>query len=403
MAADVGTVPGLRGLLNAVVQCGLASATAAAAGARKEATLDEQMGSIGAAHSRKGPYGRSLSWISQLSALPVAVGVFGRQRAGPIPAPSDYAPADVKGGGQNQASLPVVRRGWTDVLLRAYRGISDDRMLLVAAGVTFYAILALFPGIGAIVSIYGLFADPSTIVAHLDTLSGFAPGGAVDVLREQLTRLAHQDKTALGFGFAVSLMIGMWSANAGVSALFEALTTVYEEHEKRGLIKYYATTLAFTAGAIVIVQLLLAILIALPLILDHIPNPGSTAVVLKIIRWPILLVLVATALSVVYRYGPSRNARPWRWITWGSAFAAVTWLAASALFSWYVANFGSYNKTYGSLGAIIGFMTWMWVSLIVVLVGAKLDDELERRSPPSARNLPKPRMQSAPHANEQGN
>ena len=125
-------------------------------------------------------------------------------------------------------------------------------------------------------------------------------------------------------------------------------------------------------------------LVVLPLILDHIPNPGGTAVVLKIIRWPILLVLVAAALSVVYRYGPSRGALQWRWITWGSAFAAVTWLAASALFSWYVANFGSYNKTYGSLGAIIGFMTWMWVSLIVVLVGAKLDDELERRSPPSA-------------------
>ena len=113
----------------------------------------------------------------------------------------------------------------------------------------------------------------------------------------------------------------------------------------------------------------------MPLILDHIPNPGGTAVVLKIIRWPILLVLVATALSVVYRYGPSRRALQWRWITRGSAFAAVTWLAASALFSWYVANFGSYNKIYGSLGASIGFMTWMWVSLIVVLVGAKLDDD----------------------------
>jgi membrane protein len=341
--------------------------------------------------------------VSQLSALPVTVGVFGRQRAGPIPAPSDHAPADVEGGGQNQTPLPPpARRGWTDVLLRVYRGISDDRMLLVAAGVTFYAILALFPGIGTIVSIYGVFADPSSIVAHLDTLSGFAPGGAVDVLREQLTRLAHQDKTALGFGFAVSLIIGMWSANAGVSALFEALTTVYEEHEKRSLVKYYATTLAFTAGGVVLVQLLLAMLVVMPLILDHIPNPGGTAVVLKIIRWPILLVLVATALSVVYRYGPSRRALQWRWITRGSAFAAVTWLAASALFSWYVANFGSYNKIYGSLGASIGFMTWMWVSLIVVLVGAKLDDELERRSHPP-RDLPKPRRQSAPHANEQGN
>jgi membrane protein len=124
----------------------------------------------------------------------------------------------------------------------------------------------------------------------------------------------------------------------------------------------------------------LAILIALPLILDRVPDTGSTAVLLKMIRWPILLVLVPISLSVVYRYGPGRQALQWRWITWGSAFAAVAWLAASALFSWYVANFGSYNKTYGSLGAIFGFTTWMWVSLVVVLVGAKLDAELERRS-----------------------
>jgi membrane protein len=252
-----------------------------------------------------------------LSALLVAVGVFGQQYAAPTPSPDNRAPTNVKGGGQNnQASLPAPRPGWTDVLFRVYRGISEDRMLLVAAGVTFYAILALFPGIGTIVSIYGLFADPSSIVAHLDALSGFTPGGAVDVLQEQLTRLAHQDKAALGFGFAVSLIIGMWSANAGVSALFEALTTVYEEHEKDSLLKYYATTLAFTVGGVVLVQLLLAILIVLPLILDHIPNPGGMAVVLKIIRWPILLVLVATALSVVYRYGPSRRALQWRWITW---------------------------------------------------------------------------------------
>jgi membrane protein len=136
--------------------------------------------------------------------------------------------------------------------------------------------------------------------------------------------------------------------------------------------------LAFTAGIIVLVLLSLAILIVLPLVLDHIAHPGVPPVLLKIIRWPILFVLIVLALSVIYRYGPSRSAPRWRWITWGSAFAAVAWLAVSALFSWYVANFGSYDKTYGSLGAIIGFMTWMWLSIVVVLVGAKLDEVLER-------------------------
>jgi len=335
----------------------------------------------------RAPPGRPPSWVILLSAALVAGGVFGRQGAAPIRAKGDGAPGATRRGEQPQTPSPIPGRGWQDVLLSIWHGISEDRILLVAAGVAFYAILALFPGIGAIVSIYGLFADPGTIAAHLDTLSGFAPSGAVDVLREQLTRLAHQDRTALGFGFALGLAIALWSANAGISALFDALNVVYEEKEQRSLVRYYAKTLAFTAGAVILVVLALAVLVALPLVLDHIPNPGATAVLLKVVRWPILLALVALALSIIYRYGPSRTAAQWRWITWGSAFAAVAWLAASALFSWYVANFGSYNKTYGSLGAIIGFMTWMWVSIIVVLVGAKLNAELERRAAPTSPPL----------------
>jgi membrane protein len=330
-----------------------------------------------------------------LGAALVAVGVFGRQRSQPVRALRGGPPGEAMRDRQGRSPPPAPAQG-KNLLLRVFYGISEDRILLVAAGVTFYVILALFPGIGAIVSIYGLFADPSTIAAHLDTLAGFAPGGAVDVLREQLMRLAHQTRAALGFGFAVSLLIALWSANAGVSALFEALTAVYEEKEQRGLIKYYATTLAFTAGIIVLVLLSLVALIALPFVLDHIAHTSAIAL-LKIIRWPILLVFVALALSIIYRFGPSRRAPRWRWITWGSAFAAVAWLAASALFSWYVANFGSYNRTYGSLGAVIGFMTWIWVTVIVVLVGAKLDAELQRQEEAdrSAGSPETPRPQAA--------
>src|SRR5271169_1175627 len=325
-------------------------------------------------------FGQPPSWVILLSATLVTFGVFGRQLPRSIPANGDAAPDEARLRTQTQMPAPMFGQRWRDVLLRVYHGISEDRILLVAAGVTFYAILALFPGIGAIVSIYGLFADPSQIVTHLDTLSGFAPSGAVDVLREELTRLAHQDRAALGFSFAISMIISLWSANAGVSALFEALTAVYEEKERRGFIKYYAITLAFTAGAVILVLLSLATLIALPLVLGQMPDPGIAAVLVNTIRWPVLFLVIALALSVIYRFGPSRTAPRWRWITWGSGFAAIAWLAASALFSWYVAHFGSYNKTYGSLGAIIGFMTWTWVSVIVVLVGAKLNAELDRRS-----------------------
>ena len=334
---------------------------------------------IGAEDPLGAPSGRQPSWIILLSASLIAIAVFQRRRLAPNPARPDLAPSGQDQRPHTLPLSPIARPMWAGVLLRVWQGISNDRILLVAAGVTFYAILALFPGIGAIVSVYGLFADPTRIIAHLDSLSGFAPGGAVEVLREQLVRLAEQDKAALGLGFAASLVISLWSANAGVSALFQALTAVYEEREERGVIKYYAITLAFTVGAIILVLLLLAILVALPLVLDQLPNPGESAVLLSILRWPILLILVALALAAVYRYGPCRSRPRLRWITWGSASAAIAWLAASALFSWYVAHFGNFNRTYGSLGAIIGFMTWVWVSIIVVLVGAKLDATINDR------------------------
>jgi membrane protein len=303
-----------------------------------------------------------------------------RERAaGDADAPSALADRAPAPGDRDASGSAVPSRRWQDLVLAVARGLSADRIFLIAAGVTFYAILALFPGIAALVSIYGLFADPSSIAGHLDMLSGVVPGGAVDVIREQLTRLAQQNGAALSFGFGISLVIALWFANSGISGLFDALNAVYERKEQRNLFKYYATTLTFTIGAIVLILLSIAILVALPLILEYIPNAGITGLLLRIIRWPILLVLVVGSLAMVYRYGPCRHAPQWRWILWSSVFAALAWLGASALFSWYVANFGNYNKTYGSLGAIFGFMTWMWVSMVIVLVGAKLDAELEHR------------------------
>ena len=275
-------------------------------------------------------------------------------------------------------AVPPSRR-WQDIALAVFEGISADHIFLVAAGVTFYAIVALFPGIGAIVSIYGLFTNPGTIAGHLDSLSGLAPGGAVDVIRGQLTHLAHQNGTTLGIGFAVSLAIALWFSNSGMTGLFAALNAVYEEKEQRSLLKYYATTLAFTVGAIVLVLAAMTVIVALPVVLNLIPNASVIRILLKIVRWPLMFLLVAAAIIAVYRYGPCRSPPQWRSILFSAAAASLAWLGVSVLFSWYVANFGRYNKTYGSLGAIFGFMTWMWLSTVVVLVGAKLNSEWERR------------------------
>ena len=274
----------------------------------------------------------------------------------------------------------IPAQGWKDILLRVFHGISEDRILLVAAGVTFYLLLSIFPGIAALFSIYGLFANPADIAGHLDELANVAPSGALDVLREEMTRLASNGGTTLGVSFLVSLAVSLWTTKSGVSAVFDALNIVYGEKEKRGLIRFYLTTLSFTLASIVFILLTIAVVVLLPVVLNFIPLPGGTDLLVKVARWPILFVLTALALAALYRYGPSRAEARWRWITWGSAFATVVWIAASVLFSWYVASFGSYNKTYGSLGAIIGFMTWIWISIIVVLVGAKIDAEMEHQT-----------------------
>jgi membrane protein len=274
----------------------------------------------------------------------------------------------------------IPAKGWKDIVLRVYRGISDDRVVANAAGVVFFGLLALFPGIAALVSIYGLFADPATISAHLDTIAGVLPGGALDIIRDQLTRVTAQGRATLGVSFVVGLVISLWSANGGIKSLFDALNIVYEEREKRSFIQLNATSLIFTAGGIIFLLVALAAMVALPVALDHLPLKEVTALILKIARWPVLLVLVAFGLALIYRYGPSRREPQWRWISWGSAFAAIGWVIASLLFSWYAENFGSFNKTYGSLGAVIGFMTWMWLSVIVILVGGKLNAEIEHQT-----------------------
>ncbi len=274
----------------------------------------------------------------------------------------------------------IPARGWKDILLRIYQNISDHHVFALAGGMTFYTLLAIFPALAALVAIYGLFANPATISTHLDTLSGVLPGGAIDVARDQLTRVASKGGQALGLTFVVGLAISLWSANAAMKSLFETLNVVYGEDEKRSFIRLNALSLCFTLGAIIFVLVALSAVVVLPIALDYVGLSGAADLLLRLGRWPALFVVLALALAVVYRYGPSRETARWRWISWGSACATILWIAASVLFSWYTAHFGSYNKTYGSLGAVIGFMTWLWISAIVILVGAELDAEIEHQT-----------------------
>ncbi|EIM24956.1 YihY/virulence factor BrkB family protein [Microvirga lotononidis] len=291
-----------------------------------------------------------------------------------------HAAAEKGRGRDADTPTEIPARGWKDILWRTYEEFNKDRVLSVAAGVTYYALLAVFPAIAALVSIYGLFADPATIQDHLNTVSGVLPGGALDIIREQVTRIASQGGGTLGFGFIFGLVLSLWSANAGMKAIFDALNIVYGEDEKRSFVHLNALSLSFTLGAIVFILFALAAIIVLPIILRFIGLGSGTEWLVSLSRWPILLIGVTFGLSLIYRFGPSRDKAEWRWVTPGGLVAAVLWLAVSMLFSWYVANFGSYNETYGSLGAVIGFMTWIWLSTTIVLLGAEINAEMEHQT-----------------------
>jgi membrane protein len=270
-------------------------------------------------------------------------------------------------------------RGWKDILLRVWKNIGEDRVILVAAGVTFYCLLAIFPAIAALVAIYGFFNDPASISSEVDKISGVVPGGALDVIRAQMNQVASQGPSKLGVAFVIGFLVSLWSANAGIKSIFDALNLVYDEPEKRGLIRLNLVSLAFTVAAILFILVAIGSIAALPAVTSS-QLQGTAALIAQIIRWPILFVVAAVGIALVYRYGPCRAELQWRWITWGSALAAIAWIAVSIAFSWYAANFGSYNKTYGSLAAIVVFMTWLWLSIVVILIGAEIDAEMEHQT-----------------------
>lgn len=270
--------------------------------------------------------------------------------------------------------------GWKDILKRTFGQILSDRVLAVAAGVTFFTLLAIFPAITVLVSIYGLFADGARVADHLNALSGVLPADAVSLMGEQMRRIASQPPASLGVGFAVGLALALWSANGGMKALFDALNVAYGEKEKRSFIRLNLITLGFTLSAILLLIVLVAAVVVLPVVLAFLPFDRAVDMAIRLARWPVLLLGMGFCLGILYRYGPSRQKARWQWITPGSILAVLVWFVASAGFSWYVANFGSYNETYGSLGAVIGFMTWMWISVAIILIGAELNAESEHQT-----------------------
>lgn len=287
------------------------------------------------------------------------------------------APPRVPGAPETPWQLS--RNSWMAIGKRVIHQFSSDRVTSVAGGVTFFGLLALFPAITALVSIYGLLADPSTIAGNLEMLDQVLPEGAMELIEGQVTAIASASGTSLSIAGVVAILAALWTANGGMKALIEAMNIAWFETEKRGFFRLNLVSMAMTLGAILGIIVMLALVAVLPVLLNTVLAGGWGETVVGLLRWPLLVGLLIAGLAVLYRFGPSKEDAVWQWISPGALLATAGLLVASALFSFYASNFANYNETYGSLGAAIVTMMWLWIAAMVVLVGAELNSEVERQ------------------------
>jgi len=284
-------------------------------------------------------------------------------------------------GRQADSPWRMPAAAWKDVALRTWRESSQDNVGLVAAGVAFYGFLALVPLLGAIVLTYGLVANPQSVVDHVQGLTKAMPADVATIVSEQLMNVVRASGGKKGLGLILALAIALWGARNSMGSIVTALNIAYEEEEKRGFFKITLISLAMTVCAVLVALLAIAATTILATLEDLLPGLGTVGIVpAKVLSYALLLGAAAAAVATLYRYGPSREKAQWTWITPGSLFAAISWLALTLGFGFYVANFGNYDKTYGSLGAVVVLLTWLYLSSYVLLFGAELNSELEHQT-----------------------
>ncbi|QUS35168.1 YihY/virulence factor BrkB family protein [Falsirhodobacter algicola] len=280
------------------------------------------------------------------------------------------------------ASSPVEipARGWWQIAKRVIGAVMEDRVLAVAAGMTFFLLLAFVPSITAFVSIYGLFADRATVTNHMALLAEVLPEQSLSIVNDQVTRIASTDATTMTFASIFSLLVAMWSANGGVKAMIEALNVAYNEREKRSYVMLNLISMTMMIGGVILILVMIAAVAVLPAVLSFLSietGGGQTSALL--IRWPVIFLVMMATLAGLYRFGPSRRSARWRWISPGAVFASVALVIFSVAFSIYASNFANFNETYGSLGALMGLLMWLWLSSVIVLVGAEINSETEKQ------------------------
>lgn len=283
--------------------------------------------------------------------------------------------------GRNATSpTEIPPKGWFDILMRTKDEIASDNVGLVAAGIAFYGLLALFPGIGAVVAIATFFVDPSTITAQVDTVAALLPGDAANIVTQQAQDMAASESAGLGIAAIFGILLAISSASKGISNLMTGVNIAYDEKEERGFFHRYAVVLGLTLLTAILFVAALGLMIALPIVLGILPGDGMGEMIATVLRWPALLCIAIVGLAVVYRYGPDRANATWRWISPGAILACILWLIGTAAFAFYVRTFGSYNETFGTLAGVIVLLMWLWLSSYIVLLGAEFDAELEAQT-----------------------
>jgi membrane protein len=269
--------------------------------------------------------------------------------------------------------------GWKDILWRTYRESGRDRLPALAGGVTFFAVPALLTAATAFVLIYSLFANPQDVQALVAQLSAIFPHDVVELMSRQMNRISGQRAGAISAASIATIAVSAWSANAGMKALMDGLNIAYGETEKRQYIPRTLVSYGATVMALVFLTLITLILVAAPAVLGELGVHGLGRVWVPF-RWVVVLAIAAMAFALVYKYGPSRAPARWRWVTGGGALAALLWMVGSLGFSWYVNNIAHLDIVFGSLGAVIALMVWVWFSTMVVLIGAELNAEIEHQT-----------------------
>lgn len=306
---------------------------------------------------------------------------FGEPRSSEEPWDVQLLRAHEHGRGRNAATpVRIPWNGWKDILWRTYAEMNADRLLYVAGGVAFFALLAIFPAIGALVSAYGIFLNPATITHNLTLMKDAVPSEVLNLFSSQAERIAASSNGSLSLGIVIGILLSLWSAMGGVKAMMDALNVIYEQRECRSFIVLNLEALLLTLAGFAAFLVTVGGVVVLPIALSFVGLGSLTVTLTETLRWPALVAMLLLGLAVLYRYGPDRRTARWRWVSVGSVFAALVWIGSSYLFSWFVSNFANYNATYGSLGAAAGLMMWLWISASVVLLGAELNAEIEHQT-----------------------